>query len=241
MAIQSVDLGNAPTGAGGDTFRSAATKINANFSDVTHAASKNIGTSGGTVPLLNTQNTWANTQFFQTLISIGGSAAYPGVKFIARDTVDASTIGFSTTLETSSGTSFYVSYRDRAESSTGRVTIYFPRTAGTLALATSDERIKDKVSIVDESECIERLHSLELWNYTMKKEMSTNPEVATYPKRGFMAQQANSVDQAYALPPQSDEDYWGIDDRAIIADLVGAIRVLQKEINILKGVDNEPE
>ena len=137
--------------------------------------------------------------------------------------------------------SFYVTYRDKAESSTGRVNIYFPRTAGTLALATSDERIKDKVSQVDESECITRLNSLELWNYTMKEGMSTSPEIATHPKRGFMAQQANAVDPAYALPPNTDEDYWVIDDRAIIADLVGAVRVLQNEINVLKGLNNEPE
>ena len=174
-------------------------------------------------------------------MTIGGNTTYPGIRIIQKDTVDASVIGFSTTLESSSGMSFYVTYRDKAESSTGRVNIYFPRTAGTLALATSDERIKDKVSQVDESECITRLNSLELWNYTMKEGMSTSPEIATHPKRGFMAQQANAVDPAYALPPNTDEDYWVIDDRAIIADLVGAVRVLQNEINVLKGLNNEPE
>ena len=43
MAIQNINLGTAPTGAGGDTFRSAAAKINANFSNAAHAASREIG------------------------------------------------------------------------------------------------------------------------------------------------------------------------------------------------------
>lgn len=200
------------------------------------AATKNTGTSGAAVPLLNGTNTWSSTQTFSVAITVGGSATYPGVRFIAQDTVEPSTIGFSTTLESSVGNQFYISYRDKAESNTGRVTIYFPRTSGTLALATSDERIKDKISFVDEEKCLDRLKKLELWNYTMKKGMNTNPEMDTHPKRGFMAQQANSVDPAYALPPNSDDDYWGIDDRAIIADLVGAIRILKQEIDELKGM-----
>lgn len=51
MAIQSINLGTAPNGVGGDTLRSTATKINTNFSDATHAASKLIGTAVGQIPL----------------------------------------------------------------------------------------------------------------------------------------------------------------------------------------------
>lgn len=47
MAIQQIDL-KVP---GGDTPRSANTKINANFSDQTHAASRIIGNSSGQVPV----------------------------------------------------------------------------------------------------------------------------------------------------------------------------------------------
>ena len=49
MAIQTINLGAAPTGAGGDTFRSSATKINENFSNNTHAASRQVGTAVGNV------------------------------------------------------------------------------------------------------------------------------------------------------------------------------------------------
>ena len=49
MTIQTVNLGTAPTGAGGDTFRSTGAKMNENFTNNTHAASRYVGTSAGNV------------------------------------------------------------------------------------------------------------------------------------------------------------------------------------------------
>ena len=49
MAIQTVNLGTAPTGAGGDTFRSTGAKINENFTNNAHAASRLVGTQAGNV------------------------------------------------------------------------------------------------------------------------------------------------------------------------------------------------
>ena len=49
MTIQNITLGSAPTGAGGDTFRSAATKIQSNFSTTENAASRIVGTASGNV------------------------------------------------------------------------------------------------------------------------------------------------------------------------------------------------
>ncbi|HEM8162775.1 hypothetical protein KWF06_11255 [Acinetobacter baumannii] len=49
MTIQTVNLGTAPTGAGGDTFRSTGAKINENFTNSTHAASRLVGTQAGNV------------------------------------------------------------------------------------------------------------------------------------------------------------------------------------------------
>lgn len=51
MAIQSINLGTAPKGEGGDTLRSTAAKINENFGNVNHAASKLVGTGKGQIPL----------------------------------------------------------------------------------------------------------------------------------------------------------------------------------------------
>lgn len=47
MAIQTINLGTAPSGAGGDTFRSTGTKVNENFTNNTHAASRYVGTAAG--------------------------------------------------------------------------------------------------------------------------------------------------------------------------------------------------
>lgn len=49
MTIQTGNLGTAPSGAGGDTFRSFATKMNENFTNNTHAASRYVGTAAGNV------------------------------------------------------------------------------------------------------------------------------------------------------------------------------------------------
>ncbi|MCT6832559.1 hypothetical protein ABTH62_00335 [Acinetobacter baumannii] len=49
MTIQTVNLGTAPTGAGGDTFRSTGAKINENFTNNNHAASRYVGTATGNV------------------------------------------------------------------------------------------------------------------------------------------------------------------------------------------------
>ena len=49
MAIQTANLGTAPSGAGGDTFRTAATKFNENFTNNAHAASRLVGTQAGNV------------------------------------------------------------------------------------------------------------------------------------------------------------------------------------------------
>ncbi|OTM86394.1 hypothetical protein [Acinetobacter baumannii] len=47
MTIQTVNLGTAPTGAGGDTFRSTGAKMNENFTNPSHAASRYVGTAAG--------------------------------------------------------------------------------------------------------------------------------------------------------------------------------------------------
>lgn len=51
MAISKLEVGVVPLGLGGDSLRSAAAKINANFADPTNAASKIVGTAVGQVPL----------------------------------------------------------------------------------------------------------------------------------------------------------------------------------------------
>ncbi|MGP2362602.1 hypothetical protein ACRQQR_15125 [Acinetobacter junii] len=49
MTIQTINLGTAPSGAGGDTFRSTGAKMNENFTNPSHAASRYVGTAAGNV------------------------------------------------------------------------------------------------------------------------------------------------------------------------------------------------
>ena len=53
MAIQKVELGTLPDGVGGDTPRSEMTKINDNFTNNNHAASRTVGVEGNQVPDAN--------------------------------------------------------------------------------------------------------------------------------------------------------------------------------------------
>lgn len=234
MAIQTINLGTAPSGAGGDTFRSTGTKVNENFTNPEHAASKLVGTSGAKVPLMNAVNTWVPQVI---------SDNYPAIKYEVQN-MQAGVVGRWNILECSdAGTtsSIYLARRSSHDENTNQVIVYFPTASGTIALTTSDENIKNKENLVDESECFERLNKLELWDYKYKFEASQSDVIAAEPKRGFMAQQAYSVDPRYAIRPVTEHELWGIDDRAIIADLVGAIRALKAEIDQLKGVDNDSE
>lgn len=49
MTYQVINLGTAPTGAGGDTSRSANVKVNENFTNPQHAASRTVGVDNGNV------------------------------------------------------------------------------------------------------------------------------------------------------------------------------------------------
>lgn len=51
MAISKLEVGVVPLGVGGDSLRSAAAKINGNFTDRTNAASRLVGPEDGKIPL----------------------------------------------------------------------------------------------------------------------------------------------------------------------------------------------
>ena len=69
MAIQTVDLGALPNGVGGDTPRSANTKINANFTNTAHAASRLVG--------IGNNNVLAATATGATSFGLGGFYGLP--------------------------------------------------------------------------------------------------------------------------------------------------------------------
>jgi len=90
MAIQDIKLGTQPSGAGGDTNRSANVKTNENFTNPLHAASRMVGLGSGNVVVADsTLNFSSKNPYSKT--GIGGSglmarSAPRGVNNAAEDT-----------------------------------------------------------------------------------------------------------------------------------------------------------
>ena len=73
MTIQTVNLGTAPSGAGGDTFRSTGAKINENFTNWDHAASRYVGVDAGNVMEVGAYGLGGNSTLYT-----GGSNGFEG-------------------------------------------------------------------------------------------------------------------------------------------------------------------
>ncbi|WP_407514509.1 hypothetical protein [Acinetobacter baumannii] len=82
MTIQTVNLGSAPTGAGGDTFRSTGAKVNENFTNWTHAASRYVGTAAGNVMEVGAFGVGTTSQYVGSAERIvkGGFFAIAGIQ-----------------------------------------------------------------------------------------------------------------------------------------------------------------
>ena len=75
MAIQRINLGTAPSGTGGDTNRSAFTKIDGNFTDTTNAASRLVGTAAGNVMEVGAFGLGSTSRYMQPNPAIGATAS----------------------------------------------------------------------------------------------------------------------------------------------------------------------
>lgn len=82
MTIQTVNLGSAPTGAGGDTFRSTGAKVNENFTNNTHAASRYVGTAAGNLMEVGAFGVGTTSQYVGSAERIvkGGFYAIAGIQ-----------------------------------------------------------------------------------------------------------------------------------------------------------------
>ncbi|MEX5390588.1 tail fiber domain-containing protein [Enterobacter cloacae] len=140
----------------------------------------------------------------------------------------AGTVGKEVGLETQDGT-VYVWRRKERGDQTDSTRTAFPQQTGTLALATSDERLKEVISNqVDGS--FERLSALKVVEYHWNDISGASQLAKARVRRGFIAQQVNAVNESYALPPETEDDFWGIDDRAIVADLLLALLEIKAQL-----------
>ncbi|MGQ0895439.1 phage tail fiber protein [Acinetobacter baumannii] len=71
MTIQTVNLGTAPTGAGGDTFRSTGAKMNENFTNWSHAASRYVGQAGGNLMEVGTFGFGGGGRVYANISTLG--------------------------------------------------------------------------------------------------------------------------------------------------------------------------
>ncbi|HAS1237274.1 tail fiber domain-containing protein [Enterobacter cloacae] len=208
-------------GTGAKTAAAARTNLGLGSS-----ATKDIGTSGAVVPLLNAANTWSGTQSFSTYPYID-MAAYPAL-ILRSGNMAAGTVGKEVGLETQDGMVYVWRRKERSDQADSTRTA-FPQQTGTLALATSDERLKEVISNQVDG-YFERLSALKVVEYHWNEISGASPMAKARVRRGFIAQQVNAVNESYALPPETEDDFWGIDDRAIVADLLLAVLELKEKL-----------
>lgn len=101
MTIQTANLGTAPSGVGGDTFRTAATKFNENFTNNAHAASRLVGTQAGNLMEVGAFGIGVHDAVYLPLASNSNegrnaSAYLNGVIYRYGDDISALTIANST-------------------------------------------------------------------------------------------------------------------------------------------------
>ena len=112
-------------------------------------------------------------------------------------------------------------------------------------VTTSDERTKNVMGTVDARESYEKIKNLEVYKYTLKKDRSNTPKV------GFIAQQLEqsmpeaTITSNKIINGEQVEDFKGIDQYAIIANLTNALKYtinkieeLEEEIRVLKIKDS---
>ena len=214
-------LAIADGGTGATTVESARSNLGLGSS-----ATKDIGTSGAVVPLLNAANTWSATQSFSTYPYID-MTSYPAL-ILRVGNMAAGTVGKEVGLETQDGTVYVWRRKERGDQTDSTRTV-FPQQTGTLALATSDERLKEVISNQVDG-YFERLSALKVVEYHWNDISGASQLAKTRVRRGFIAQQVNAVNESYALPPETEDDFWGIDDRAIVADLLLAILEIKAQL-----------
>ena len=124
MTIEQVGIGAAPGDNTGDGLRTAMTKVNNNFSNSSHAASKSVGTATGEIPTADDlgvvgETNWASGNLdIEGVLGLGVSAVFKNVSggsiFVSDIVVGAdleTTIVISTGVYVGAGSSPTGSYK----------------------------------------------------------------------------------------------------------------------------------
>ena len=102
---------------------------------------------------------------------------------------------------------------------------------GSITPVTSDERLKEDIVVWDESDSLNKVKSLVPKSFTWKADGRKD--------LGFIAQDLQKVNPLYTwvdeLDSQNDRKLLNVSDRAIMADMVGAIKALSAKVEELEA------
>lgn len=98
---------------------------------------------------------------------------------------------------------------------------------GSFAYAASDSELKNIEGDVDADDAIQRIEALRPREFSWKSDGRKD--------RGFIAQEAHEADERYAY---DSKPFWGLSDRAILADLVATVKALRQEVAELKAANS---
>ncbi|MCU5775242.1 tail fiber domain-containing protein [Winslowiella arboricola] len=131
-------------------------------------------------------------------------------------------------------------FRRTQQDGSGVAAMLVPGTAGTLAVASSDSRLKTDIeSVTDVDLSVERIDALRPVTFKWNEVCYPGDDPAAAKarlrhRRGFIAQELNAIDESYAIAPETDDQFWGWESSGIIADLVLYVRESKRQIEELK-------
>ncbi|HCQ0013180.1 TPA: tail fiber domain-containing protein [Escherichia coli] len=181
---------------------------------------------------LKSVNTWGAQQNMPQLETIDLNN-WLGV---SHPSLSDSTVGAHTGFNLTSANVFRLLRRKVRTDINGQYELIFPDTSGTIAMSSSDRELKE--NITDSAPgAYDRLSKLRPVEYKLKNQYANDFE-ASKSRRGFIAQEAAEADVCYASEPVEGQ-FWGIEDRAIIADLVAVVVEMKSLIRDLTDSMNQ--
>lgn len=237
MAKQALNLGTSPTGAGGDTPRSAFTKIEANFTDL-YALWGGAALPSG-LPI-NKGGTGAITAAAAAAALGLGTANSPTFSGLTS-TLDVQCRGYKTHagINSSSYTNtFNVAWNGGAQMWIDATNV------GTMTLTTSDYRIKRNIESIGDVDFLKRISDYRIVTYQHKKfDVWEKSDVV---HQGLIAHEAQEVNPLAVTNSKDAVDEDGnvliqqLEPMALITDLMGAIVQLRGEVESLKAAMQNP-
>lgn len=194
--------------------------------DSSITASGAIKSTGGAV-IANNCTTWSegvaggyiSTSGRLALVS-GSSSNYPNIVFVKNKNTSANT----TLRANNTGTTTY--------------TLTLPNSTGTLAVASSDKRLKENIK-PSEVSGLDLINKIELKQFDWLPE---GKEGAPHWKIGIIADELEELDENLVFGGGDNEDgtmnVKGIDTTGMIAYLVKAVQELSAEVKALRGEQN---